>query len=557
MTRAAQRSKISLSPSNDAAGFSTEWVVLGLLALLVLLGNAAFWQQALAGRSWADWQTWRFALAVGLMLTAAQAVPVLLLANRWTTKPLLVLLVVCSTVSSHMMSRYGVVMDPSMLRNAMRTDVREATELVNLGLLGSVAIGVVVAALLWRLPLRQRPWRRALWVRGATIMGLLVLTVVALLLVFQDFGSMMRNQKELRYKITPASVIWSSIKATVDDLRVANAQREPSQPAQRLAKAEGRKPQLLVMVVGETARAMNFSLGGYARVTNPELARIQDLIYFPKTEACGTSTEVSLPCMFSAQGREDYDEDLIRRSESVLHLLDRAGLRVVWLDNQSGCKGVCLGLESRDVSNGTDPVLCPDGRCYDMALLEGLKAEIQRSGSAAPAKDTVVVLHQLGNHGPAYYKRYPENFRRFMPECTRNELRECSREEIVNAYDNAILYTDHLLASTIALLKEKQSQFDVGLIYVSDHGESLGENGVFLHGLPRAIAPKEQLAVPMLWWLGSDPKAGWGVDAACLRQRAEQAASHDNLFHSMLGLMAVQTPPYKPERDLLSSCRAR
>ncbi|TDM08199.1 MAG: hypothetical protein C4K60_01490 [Ideonella sp. MAG2] len=126
---------------------------------------------------------------------------------------------------------------------------------------------------------------------------------------------------------------------------------------------------------------------------------------------------------------------------------------------------------------------------------------------------------------------------------------------LVVCNDNALLYTDHLLASTIAWLREKQDQFDVGLVYASDHGESLGENGVFLHGLPRAIAPKEQLAVPMLWWLGSDPKATWGVDAACLRQRAEQATSHDNLFHSMLGLLTVQTPMYKAERDLLAACR--
>lgn len=539
------------------SGWGVESVVVSVIALLVLFGNSAFWQQALSGRSWSDWNTWWFALAVGVLLTVAQSAPVLLVANRWTVKPLMGLLVLCSIVSDHMMGRYGVVMDSNMLRNAMHSDVREAGELFNAGLLGSLAVAVGAGALIWRLPLRQRTWRRAIWVRAITIIGLLGLTLAALLLVFKDFGSMMRSHKDLRYQITPGSVIWSGFKSTVSDLRMVTAQHEAPQPVQRSARDAGRKPQLLVMVVGETARAMNFSLGGYGRLTNPQLAQVPELVYFSQTEACGTSTEVSLPCMFSPYGRKDYDEALIRRTDSLLHLLDRAGLRVLWLDNQSGCKGVCAGLEFRDVSRGNDPALCPEGRCYDMALLEGLKSEIERLRSISPAKDSVVVLHQLGNHGPLYFKRHPESLGRFFPECSRSELRDCNQQEIINAYDNAIVYTDHFLASAIALLRQKQDYFDVGLIYVSDHGESLGEKGLFLHGVPRAIAPQEQLMVPMLWWLGNDPKQAWGMDVDCLRQRAQQPASHDNLFHSVLNLMSVQTPGYKAERDLLVDCRSK
>jgi lipid A ethanolaminephosphotransferase len=261
--------------------------------------------------------------------------------------------------------------------------------------------------------------------------------------------------------------------------------------------------------------------------------------------------------MFSSLGRADYDEARIRGGESLVQLLARAGMRVVWLDNQSGCKGVCDGVETADLSSGTDPALCPDGHCHDEVLVRRLR-EVADAQPAGDTRDLVVVLHQLGNHGPAYYKRHPPAFTRFTPECTRAELRDCSREEIVNAYDNAIAYTDHVLASAIDVLDRRRDRFDVGLIYVSDHGESLGEKGLYLHGMPYAIAPAEQLSVPMVWWFGGTGVRAWGgVDEACLRRRAAEPAHHDNLFHSVLGLMGVETPRYLAERDLTSGCRAK
>lgn len=543
-----------LGASAAAGGWSIEALVLLVISGLVLLANGPFWHAALAGRDAMAPGTWRFVATTVVMLVALHAVPLLLLSTRRTVRPLLALMILCSLVALHMMSRYGVVLDPSMLRNAMRTDVREASELVNPGLLGSIALALVLGAALWWVPLRQRPLGRALWVRGLTVLAVLLAAVAALLLGFQDFGSLMRNQKALRYQITPGNVLYSAGRVAATDLRSAQAPREPLQPVQLAAATPGRKPRLLVMMVGETARSMNFSLNGYARQTNPVLSQLP-IINFPDTTACGTSTEVSLPCMFSAQGRADYDEDLIRRSESLPQLLARAGLRVVWLDNQSGCKGLCDGIDSRDLTAGSDPSLCPGGRCFDGVLLKGL-AQVMTETAASPPRDTVVLLHQLGNHGPAYYKRYPPEFRRFTPECVKNELRECSREEIVNAYDNAILYTDHLLGQTINYLKQQQSVYDVGLMYASDHGESLGEKGLYLHGMPLAIAPREQTAVPMLWWFGGSGASGWdGLDAACLRQRASQPASHDHLFHSVLGLLQVSTPRQVAERDLISPCR--
>jgi lipid A ethanolaminephosphotransferase len=315
----------------------------------------------------------------------------------------------------------------------------------------------------------------------------------------------------------------------------------------RQVKAAG-KPRLLLLVVGETARAQNWGLNGYARQTTPELARIPELINFPQMTSCGTSTEVSLPCMFSPYGRREYNEGRIRSHQSLLHVLDHAGIATLWRDNQSGCKGVCDGLPIEHLDDAKDTDLCNGKRCLDEILIKNLQAQL------SPAKgDRVVVLHQLGNHGPNYFERYPPAFKRFTPTCDNPELGQCEREHIVNAYDNALLYTDHVLAQAIGFL-DQQSEYDTALIYVSDHGESLGEKGLFLHGMPYSIAPEEQTRVPMVMWFSPGFVRDSGLDLACLRHEAAQPASHDNLFPSVLGLLQVRTAAYRRDGDLFAAC---
>jgi lipid A ethanolaminephosphotransferase len=168
------------------------------------------------------------------------------------------------------------------------------------------------------------------------------------------------------------------------------------------------------------------------------------------------------------------------------------------------------------------------------------------------------VLHQKGSHGPSYYLRYPKQFEGFRPVCRTNQLENCTPEQIVNAYDNSIVYTDHMLARTITLLKAQSARFDTALLYVSDHGESLGEDGgVYLHGLPWAIAPAEQKQVPMLLWLSDGFRSRFGIDRNCLEARRHDAWSHDNLFHSVLGLLDVATTAYRPDLDILHGCTRR
>jgi lipid A ethanolaminephosphotransferase len=310
-------------------------------------------------------------------------------------------------------------------------------------------------------------------------------------------------------------------------------------------------PRVLVLVVGETARAANFSLLGYARPTNPELASL-GVTAFSDVTSCGTSTEVSVPCMFSPYGRAAYDEHRIRSSETLLDVLVRAGYRVRWIDNQSGCKGVCkgAGVEYEKIDATSDPALCNAGECWDEVIAHRLQVEL-----ADVRDNTVFVLHMMGNHGPAYFRRYPAEFRRFLPDCATAELRDCTREQVVNAYDNAILYTDHVLADIVRTLAAESPRLDGAMLYVSDHGESLGEKGLYLHGIPWSIAPQQQTHVPMIVWLSNEMKDSGDVDPRCLRAKMNAPLSHDNLFHSVLGLLDVSTSVYRADRDLFDGCR--
>jgi lipid A ethanolaminephosphotransferase len=384
----------------------------------------------------------------------------------------------------------------------------------------------------------------ALGLAAAALLG-------ALLLVFQPLASLVRQQREVRYLVTPANLLWSAGVVLSADARAGARPRRPigldAQPGPTGAKRE--RPLLLVLVVGETVRSANWGLAGYARQTTPQLAALP-VVNFAQVTACGTNTEVSLPCMFAPVGRRDYDEARIRGSESLLHVLARAGVAVEWRDNQSGCKGVCDGLPSHRPR--PQPTLC-DGeqRCLDEVLLDGIDAELDRLHGTR-----VLVLHMLGNHGPSYFRRYPREFARFQPACESDDLRRCSDAQIVNAYDNALLYTDAVLARLVGTLQAHAGRVDSAMIYVSDHGESLGESGLVLHGLPYAIAPAVQTTVPMtLWWSDGFARATT-LDGDCLRKRAGQPARHDHLFHTVLGLLDVRTALYAPAWDLSRDCRA-
>lgn len=514
-----------------------------------LFYNIPFWQNAFADQVLAMPANWALAAGYAVVLTSLQYVVFLFFVSRWTVKPVLALLIGVAAAVSYFSCYYGTYFDTTMIDNVLQTDTREASELLTGSFLLHMTIfAVLPIALLSRVVVPKVSWRRAI-VRRASYLSLAAIALVgSVLLTYHSLSPLMRNRPELRYLVTPGNYLVSMERVLAASESVAPQRRQPLGIDAGVAVHEGQKPALLVIVVGETVRAANWGLNGYARQTTPQLAR-RDVIDYSNVASCGTSTAVSVPCMFSPLGHEDYDEAYIEQHESLLDVFEHAGLDVLWLDNQSGCKGVCAGVETHSIAPSDYPSLCEDGRCFDEVLVEELKRRVgQASG------DTVIVLHQLGNHGPSYYQRYPSDYRRFTPTCDTADLSQCSQQAIVNSYDNAILYTDHLLAQLIDFLG-RQQRFAASLIYLSDHGESLGEHGLYLHGLPYAIAPDEQTHVPLVWWLSADMQRRTGIDTACLAAHAGRPHSQANLFHTALGIMDVTTAIYRPERDIGRPCR--
>jgi lipid A ethanolaminephosphotransferase len=528
---------------------------LGILASLFfsLTCNHLFFSAALANRDWAHPSAWLFACAIFVAITALQTAGLLVVLNRWSAKPILSLLFIVTAAATFYMDKYTVFFNTEMVRNILRTDVKEASELFSLNFcLHMLVYGVLPSLLIWKLRLKRAPFRRAALIRIAYIGGALLIAGASIMLVFQDFSSLMRNQKEVRFLVTPSNYLFSLARVVAADTAQANTPKIPISADAHMAAGwqQRTKPMLFVLVVGETTRAANWGLNGYAHQTTPELGKL-DVINFPHATSCGTNTEVSVPCMFSTYGRRNYDEKAIRAHESLLHVIAHAGVKTLWRDNQAGCKGVCDGLEEQRLDSSKNAALCDSERCLDEILLDGMDGEIQRAKNG----NLFVVLHQLANHGPAYYKRYPAAMRVFAPTCDTADLSKCTQEEIVNAYDNGVLYTDHFLAKTINYLKT-QTSYDTAMLYLSDHGESLGEHGIYLHGLPYSIAPKEQTEVPMVMWLSQGFASSFGLNRDCLAKRSGNHVSQDNLFHSILGMLQIESKYYDKTMDLSAGCRA-
>lgn len=542
-----------------ATGWHPTRLLWVLCAWLVTVGNLPLW---LALGQLPELSAARLGLLVpllsGILGTALAALLGLLVWPRWL-KPVGLVLLLTVTSSSYFMLSYGVVIDPTMVANTLQTDAREVRDLLSLNMLGALLVGVVLPGVWWwRQPVRRVPGRRLAWQQSALSLLAVLLSAGLFWLAFQDLASLMRNHKPLRYMINPFNTLYALGRASVGQAAQAQTPLQPLGLDAQAATASGPDAApLIVLVVGETARAANFGLQGYERDTTPRLRALQaqgDLVYFSNVSSCGTNTQTSVPCMFSHLGRTDFG-DRRDRHENVLDVLQRAGLAVLWLDNQSGCKGVCERVPNASTRSLDVPDWCHDGECHDEIMLHGLNARLAELPAERRAKGTVVVLHQMGSHGPAYYLRTPAAHKAFMPECASNTLQNCDPAAVRNSYDNTIRYTDHFLAQTVAWL---QQQHQPGaLLYVSDHGESLGENGLYLHGMPYAMAPSEQTHVPMLTWLSPAFQQQRGVTADCLRPQAGQALSHDHLFHSLLGLSGVQTQVRQPALDIFGACQNR
>ncbi|VVP73738.1 phosphoethanolamine transferase [Pseudomonas fluorescens] len=529
-----------------------EWVTLCASAFFLAGFNFVLWQHLFAITS-ADAKGIAMRVAFGVMIFAAFNIVLTFLAFRRVLKPVLMLLFLISAGVAYFMSQYGVLIDAGMLRNFAETNVTEVRDLLSSKLLAYIVfLGVVPSWLLWKVPVDYRRWHRELFSKVIVSFASVAVIGGVALANYQGLSSLFRNHHELRLMLVPSNYIGASAGYLRE--QVASAQQpflKIGEDAQRdVALQNHPRKSLTVLVVGESARAENFGILGYDRDTTPTLDKEAGLIAFTDVHSCGTETAVSVPCMFSNMGRKNYDASKAKNEEGLLDVLKRAGIDVIWRDNQSGCKDTCNRVTVQNVSNLKDPTLCANSECRDEILLQGLQGFIDHLD-----KDTVLVLHQMGSHGPEYFKRYPKEYEHFTPVCESNALNNCSRESIVNGYDNTLVYTDHVLSSLIDVLRSNQDKVDTAMLYLSDHGESLGEYNLFLHGTPYMLAPEQQKHVAMLAWFSDSYQKSYSVDTHCLQMTRDKPLSQDNLFHSMLGLLEVHSSVYQQDLDMFAGCR--
>lgn len=532
-------------------------LVVLVSAYIVTVSNVAFWSRLLTAAEQASMPRGQVALVAGLCLFALSVAALSVFAVPYVFKPVAILIVMTSASIEYFLTEYGAVVDTNMVRNVLQTNAAEAGDLIGLGFVYSVALwGGIPAALISATAIAWKTMSETIATNARMSLfsvGLTSAIAVALLPAIRDVAV---ARGDLLYALVPYNVITATtkflrskepwlpkvVRPYGEDAHLSPTSQTPSRPL------------VTVLVIGETARAANFSLMGYSRLTNPQLASVDGLLSFPHVTSCGTDTAHSVPCIFSGLGREHFTPWKAASQENLLDIVERVGLTARWRENQGGCKGVCRRIPTEDLAHSRDLRFCAKGECYDEILLDGLDEQI-----ASMKRGGVIVLHMMGSHGPYYYLRVPSEFRAFKPTCDTRQIRTCSVEALINTYDNTILYTDHVLTTLIALLKKAADRsIDTSMIYVSDHGESLGESGTYLHGTPYFMAPSEQTHVPMLMWIAPSTRLRLGIDHHCLQQMAREARlSHDNVFHSVLGTLDIKTRAYDRALDIIEPCRRR
>jgi lipid A ethanolaminephosphotransferase len=486
---------------------------------------------------------------INLLLTLFSFRPVL--------KVILILFLLSTASSAYFMDNYSIMIDDDMVRNVLASNYSEASELFSPKLLITLLLlGILPAVWILKLKFDYQPFFKGL-LQKVMIVGICSAIIATTIYSnFQEISFFSRNNKELRHLINPINTIFSLKSVISKNIRARGlaVKAIENDAHKQIPNTTKNKPSLIIIVLGETARAMNFSLNGYQRETNPLLSK-QDIINFSNVSSCGTATAVSVPCLLSKFSRTDFSYQKGREFQNLLDVSSHANYNVLWRDNNTGCQGMCDRIAYEDLAHQNNPEFCNDDNCVDDILLHDLQSIVNRTKNQ-PKKDQLIILHQKGNHGPTYQRRYPQTFNIFKPVCKTNQLRSCSQEEIINAYDNAILYTDYFLDKTIKFLKKNAKNYHTAMVYISDHGESLGENNIYLHGLPYMIAPEQQKKVPFIIWLSNSYQQTYGINNSCLANQSNNTLSHDNFFSSMLGLLAIKTNVYNKKLDIFSSCKA-
>jgi lipid A ethanolaminephosphotransferase len=487
-----------------------------------------------------------------LLLTAAFIIIFSLIAWPYLFKILLIPLILTSALTFYASVKYNVMFDYSMIENIFETHTSEATSYLNLtAIIYFIGFGLIPALLLLKVKVRYNNGvLKTLFLRAALICSMIAVIGLIAAVYYKDYSSIGRNNNYLNKMINPAHA-FNTYKYVKKTYFTTPLEYKKLGEDATLPNASNGKPTLMIFAIGETARSQNIAYNGYARNTNPHTQN-KGIISFQNVSSCGTATAVSLPCMFSNMSHTTYQKERAIKQDNVLDVLNHAGVKVHWLENDGGDKQVAQNLIKTVIEKSSNSQLCSSSSCFDEVMLLDLPKLIEQQAGS----DQLLALHLIGSHGPTYYQRYPAEHALFSPACERSDIEKCSDQQIVNVYDNTIAYTDYVLSQAITLLEQYQDRYNVALFYLSDHGESLGENGLYLHGTPYVVAPAEQTQVPWYMWASDDYFRGRGIDKACLQNSAmHDSISHDNLFHTLLGFYGVETQEKQQALDITANCK--
>lgn len=493
---------------------------------------------------------WFFLLTVPVFFFCAFVIIFSLFTWPYVTKVIFIPIILLSSVVSYASYNYGVLFDDEMIRNIIQTDSSEALSYFSVSFLSwFVSVGVIPSVVIFRLKIKSDETMLRFVVNKIKMIAISIVIVFFIgLFFYKDYVSIGRNNSYLKKMIIPNEFVYSTYKfIKINYFSHPIKYREIGLDAKINDNSKDRKPTLMIMVVGETARGQNYPVNGYARNTTP-YTDSKDVYSFKNVSSCGTATAISVPCMFSALGRENYDHDRANSQDNVLDILQRVGIDILWKDNDGGDKNVAKHVTKIMVDRTKKDNVCDGQTCFDQVLLQGIDKEIKN-------KNQLIILHLIGSHGPTYFKRYPKLKHEFTPTCNRSDIEHCTTEQIINTYDNTIMYTDLVLSKLIDKLKA-QTTHNTALFYLSDHGESLGEDGIYLHGTPYSIAPSYQKVVPMMLWMSDSFKHEMKLNKRCLEvMKNKKGLSQDYVFHTLLRAFNVNTESYNASLDLFSDCK--
>ncbi|CAG5003292.1 Phosphoethanolamine transferase EptA [Dyadobacter sp. CECT 9275] len=438
---------------------------------------------------------------------------------RVVGKVLLSILFIINSVAVYFVNTYSIILDESMIGNVLNTKYEEAASFFSVKLLVYlIFLGIIPSLYITKIKIIYSAWKKFL-------VNTSLMLVFLLALIFANASNWLwvdKNAKELIGLAMP----WSYV---VNTMRFYIHEHDKNKKEILLPDATIKDSQksIVVLVIGESARSQNFSLYGYKRNTNPFLSKIHNVFHFNATSAA-TYTTAGVKSILAHSGSDELYEILP-------NYLYRNNVEVIWRTTNWGEPPVHIkDYQDRNVLMSK----CKGEGCgYDEILLYGLREQIEASRN----NKILVVLHTSTSHGPTYSKKYPRQFETFKPVCNSVELGECSHDELINAYDNTIVYTDYVLSRVIEELK-RFKDYNSTMIFVSDHGESLGEKNLYMHGLPLSIAPKEQYEIPFIVWLPDGSR----------QLKPNKMLSQNHVFHSVLSFLNIQSPIYDEKMNIFS-----